>query len=195
MALNKQQRYQAQMGLLDAHGSELYLTLMAERARKASLFFSCITAISALAAATFAGLLWDSQQVSVVHVGGLVAGSVAGVASIVGIVLDFSKRATKASALAKECAQLAAEWRTLVISSNGFDHNNLEQLSKRQKEVEAPVSGEIPYNRKVNKRAQEAAKVRVAHEIHQKSLEELTSEQREGKQRAKNSKATATDST
>lgn len=105
---------------------------------------------------------------------GLIAGSVAGVSSIIGVVLDFSKRATKASVLAKECALLAAEWRTMVISSNGYDYKSLEQLSKRQKEVEAPVSGEIPYIRKVNERASEAARARVATEIHQQTLKELS---------------------
>ena len=99
--------------------------------------FRVLAAISALGAATFAGILLNTEQFNLMQLIGLVAGSVAGVASIVGIVLDYSKRATKASALAIECAELAAEWRTLVISSNGFDYKNLEQLSKRQKEVEA----------------------------------------------------------
>ena len=66
----------------------------------------------------------------------------------------------------------------MVVSSNGYDYKSLEQLAKRQKEVEAPVSGEIPFVSKVNEKARLAAKARVALEIHQKSLEDLENEQR-----------------
>ena len=45
MALNDQERYQAQMGLLDAHRTEMYLTLVAERDRKRALVFSCVTSL------------------------------------------------------------------------------------------------------------------------------------------------------
>ena len=173
MGLNAQERYQAQMGLLDAHRTELYLTLTAEKARRASVAVSIITAVSALGSATFAGMLLNLGSLNWVQLASLVAGSVAGVASIIGIVLDYSRRATKAAALAKECALLGAEWRTMVVSSNGHDYKSLEHLTKRQKEAEAPVSGELPYRKKINDRAKKAARARVAEEIHQKSLEEL----------------------
>lgn len=178
MALNQQERYQAQMGLLDAHRTELYLTLIADHDRKASLTVAIVTALSALCAATFAGVLLNTDRFSFLQLAGLLAGSIAGVSSVIGIVFDYSKRATKASVLAKECALLAAEWRTMVVSSNGYDYKSLEQLAKRQKEVEAPVSGEIPFVSKVNEKARLAAKARVALEIHQKSLEDLENEQR-----------------
>ena len=174
MALNEQERYQAQMGLIDAHRVELYLTLIAERARFLSLFVSIITGISALGSATFAGILLNTADFSSLQLAGLLAGSLAGLSSVVGIVLDYSKRATKAAAVAKECALLVAEWRTMVISSNGYDYKSLELLAKRQKEVEASASGEVPYKKRLNKRASSAAKARVAHEIHHKSLEELS---------------------
>ena len=150
MALNKQERNQAQVGLTDAHRTERYFTFVAERARRWSLVVSGTTAVAALGAATFSGIVLNLETFNWVQLLSLVAGSVAGVSSIVGVVFDFSKRAARASALAKECALLATEWRTLLISNNGHDYKTIEQLSKRQKETEAPVSSDIPFKRSLN---------------------------------------------
>ena len=174
MALNQQESYQAQIGLTDAHRTERYLTMVAERDRRWSLVFSCSTGLSALAAATFSGVALSIGEFSWFQLLGLVAGSIAGIASILGIVFDFGKRSTMASVLAKESALLAAEWRSMLISSNGYDYTNIEQLSKRQKEMEAPVSRDIPFRRGLNKKASHDAREQVAHEIHHKRLEDLT---------------------
>ena len=189
MALNAAERYQAQIGLTDAHRTERYLTMVAERDRKWSLVFSCVTALSALGSATFAGIVLSLDKYNVFQLIGLLAGSVAGVSSILAIVFDFSKRSTRASVLAKESALLAAEWRTMLLSRNGHDHNSLEQLSKRQKETEAPVSIDIPFRRRLNKRASDQARAQVMLEIHHKKLEDK-SEQRP--RETKGTKATTT---
>ena len=102
----------------------------------------------------------------------LLAGLAASVASMIGVVFNFSARSTRAAALAKDSSLTISEWRSLLISSNGDGAARLVDLSKRQKEIEAPVSSELPLRRALNKKAEKAAYDAVLYEIHHKRRED-----------------------
>ena len=167
--MNDQELWQAQIGLQDAHRSERYFTWIAERNRWWHVGTSLATTIGAVIASVFAGMEFARGDSGVLAIVALFAGLAASIASTFSVVFNFSARSSKAATLAKESSLTISEWRSLLISANGDGAARLVDLSKRQKEIEAPVSSELPLKRRLNKRAESAAYDAVLYEIHHKT--------------------------
>lgn len=165
--MNDQERWQAQLGLQDAHRTARYFSWLAERNRRWHVSVSIIAMVGTLAASILAGLAFSVHGSTVLSVTALASGLLSASVSVVGIVLNFSARSVRASQLAKEISLTVADWRSLVTSANGNGSESLRRLSKLQKEIEAPVSSELPLNRKLNAKAELAARNAVIKEIHQ----------------------------
>lgn len=161
--MNVQEAQQAAFGLYNAHRDEIYFTWLAERSRRYKLLVNVLTLLGTLAAAFFAGvgvvgttaaveLLWWAMG----------AGLVAAFTTVVGVIFDFSARSIRASELAKEVGMLGAEWRKVLIqySYGEGDKYTVGELERRHKQIEAPVSSELPHIRRLNLKAAKLAEVR-----------------------------------
>ena len=169
--MNEQEAQLAVLGLRDSLRNANYFSLLAERDRRYKLGVNITTTLGALVAAAFAGISIFANAGWVPWVG-LVSGLLAGSTSVVGVVFDFSARSVRASELAKQSAVLAAEWRTLLLrySYNESEKYEVEDLQRRQKEIEAPVSGDLPYIQHLSARAEQGAQVRVVYELYGESV-------------------------
>ena len=166
--MNDQEAWQAQIGLQDAHRSERYYSWLAERSRWWNVGVSLVTTIGTLVAAVFIGMEFARGNRDPLAVIALISGVSAASASMVGVVFNFSGRSVRAANLAKESSLTIPEWRSLLISANGNASRLIVDLSRRQKEIEAPISSELPLKRGLNKKAEKAAYKAVLYEIHRR---------------------------
>ena len=167
IAMNEQEARLASLGLQDALRDANYFTYLADRYRLWKLTANIATSIGAVIAGTFAGLSIYSSTLSIPIIG-LCVGLVTGGISIFSSVLDFSGRSVRATERATQSALLASSWRTVLLkySYNEDERHVVEDLQRKQKEIEAAVSGELPNIPKLIKKAEEGAHTRVIHELY-----------------------------
>ena len=170
--MNEQEARLASLGLRDAIRDANYFTYLADRYRLWKLATNLLTPLGAVIAATFAGLSVDGSGMGSPDAWipwvALLSGLFAGLVSIVSSVLDFSGRSVRATERATQSALLAASWRTVLLkySYNEDERHVVEDLQRKQKEIEAAVSGELPNIPKLAKRAEAGAQTRVIHELY-----------------------------
>lgn len=164
--MNEHEASQAQRGLLNAYRTERYYTRVAECSRVWKIAFSLAVTIGPLAAAFFAGADIVTNNNTVFSYVAVLLGLASGIISIIAVVFDHSSRSVRASNLAKECSLLAADWRSLFIVTYPDASRRIVEYSKKQKELEAPVSSEIPFRPKVNKAAGKVAYKLILAELH-----------------------------
>lgn len=161
--MNSQEAQQAASGLYNAHRDEIYFTWLAERSRRYKLLVNVFTLLGSLAAAFFAGVgLVGTEAAMELLWWAMSAGLLAALTTVIGVIFDFSARSVRASELAKEVGMLGAEWRKVLLqySYGEGDKYAVGELERKHKQIEAPVSCELPQVRRLNLKAAKLAKIR-----------------------------------
>ena len=176
MKTDERIRQRAWLGLLDTDRVTLYLTSLADKMRQTYRVTSTIVAVGSTAAfASFvvsvSGFGGGPQEGAVGLPSGVIGSAISLLVAVVAIwsmISDFSRKAVIAASLAKECSELAAQWRRLWVelSSLGDDEalKRVEDLERTDREITKSVPHDLGINRRLNKTCAERAYQLIRHE-------------------------------